>query len=108
LENLQNKEDIFNHISLFGTGISRGCKKPQITSHVSCAIPGIVFRENLKSNSKYPKYFPEAKYLKKSKIWIICISKGADEEVEIYPDHFVKSHRQMTQTETGKPATNCT
>jgi len=57
-----------------------------MASHVSCTIPGIFFRETLKSNSKSPKLIPEAKYLKKkSKNRIVCFSKGADEEVESYP-----------------------
>jgi len=57
-----------------------------MTSHISCSIPGIVFRETVKSNSKSPKFIPEAKYLKKkSKNLIFFSSKEADEEVESYP-----------------------
>jgi hypothetical protein len=97
----------FNHISLFGSGISRGRKTFQTTSHVSCTIPGIVFRETLKSNSKSTKFIPEAKYLKKSrKVESFVSAKELMKKWKAIRDNFVRCHRQMTQTETGKAANN--
>ena len=92
---------------MFGSGISRGCKTFQMTSHISCSIPGIVFRETVKSNSKSPKFIPEAKYLKKkSKNLIFFPAKKLMKKWKAIRDSFVRCHRQMTQTETGKAANN--
>ena len=78
-----------------------------MTSHVSCTIRGIVFRDTLKSNSKSPKFIPEAKYLKKSrKVESFVSAKELMKKWKAIRDNFVRCHRQMTQTETGKAANN--
>jgi len=78
-----------------------------MTLHVSCTVLGIVFSETLESNSKSPKFIPEAKYLKKSrKVELFVSAKELMKKWKSIRDNFVRCHRQMTQTETGKAATN--
>jgi len=78
-----------------------------MASHVSCTIPGIFFRETLKSNSKSPKLIPEAKYVKKSpRIESFVSVKELMKKWKAIQDNFVRCHRQVTQKETGKAANN--
>jgi hypothetical protein len=78
-----------------------------MTWHVSCTVLGILFHETLKSNSKSPKFIPEAKYLKKSpKVESFVSAKEVMMTWKAIRDNFVSCHRQMTQTETGKAANN--
>jgi len=58
-------------------------------------------------DSKSPKFIPEAKYLKKSrKVESFISAKELMKKWKTIWDNFVRCHRQMTQTETGKAATN--
>jgi hypothetical protein len=61
----------------------------------------------LKSNSKSPKFIPEAKYLKKiRKVHSFVSAKELMKKWKAIRDNFVRCHRKITQTETGKAANN--